>query len=46
MERLERDRRWRDDPLQLKARLIDPVVAHFRAQTAQVLEGLLRMVKG
>jgi hypothetical protein len=46
MERLERDRRWRDDPLQLKARCIDPVVAHFREQTVQALEWMLEKVKG
>jgi hypothetical protein len=45
MERLERDRIWRDDPLQLKARLVDPVVEHFRAQTAQALEWMLERVK-
>jgi len=45
MERLERDRRWRDDPLQLKARLVDPVVDHFRDQTVQVLEWMLERAK-
>ena len=41
-----RDRRWRDDPLQLKARCIDPVVAHFREQTVQALEWMLERVEG
>jgi hypothetical protein len=45
IERRERDRRWRDDPLQLKARCIDPVVEGFRVQTVEVLETLLRIVK-
>jgi hypothetical protein len=45
VERKERDRRWRDDPLQLKARCIDPVVEHFRAQTVDVLEWMLLRVK-
>jgi len=43
--RAVRDRRWRDDPLQLKARLVDPVVAHFREQTVQALEWMLERVK-
>jgi hypothetical protein len=42
----ERDRRWRDDPLQLKARYLDPLVAHFREQTVQVLEWMVERVKG
>lgn len=45
LERKERDRRWRDDPLQLKARYLDPVVEHFRAQTVEVLEWILEKVK-
>jgi hypothetical protein len=45
IERKERDRRWRDDPLQLKARYLDPVVEHFRVQTVEVLEWILEKVK-
>jgi hypothetical protein len=45
IEQKERDRRWRDDPLQLKARCIDPVVEHFRAQSVELLETLLRGLK-
>ena len=45
VEQKERDRRWRDDPLQLKARCIDPVVEHFRAQSVELLETLLRGLK-
>jgi hypothetical protein len=44
-ERKERDRRWKDDPLQLKALCIDPVVGHFRVQTVEVLEWMLKKVK-
>jgi hypothetical protein len=46
IERKERDRRWMDDPLQLKARYLDPVMEHFRAQTVWGLEWMLERVKG
>jgi hypothetical protein len=46
IEQKERDRRWKDDPLQLKARYLGPVVEHFRAQTIEVLGWMLERVKG